>query len=356
MDAAEARSYRSTIESATRVAAKLFDTECNLGPSELSHAILSRTSFPRLMSVFAVGLRGTINREVEEEIIEDGIDGLVDEMAYEQFEMKPEGLNLFLLLLSRLTRAALELKEMCTAIPENRGYRVQKNSSERFVYSVRNTFTETGHFFTEGPIPLLNDAAEDPDVVDQYASYDQIEALRQLTGKPKPGFGQIVETIDGFWSPTVEQDFKPKQLANFRDWRDKVLDPIKTDILDAFEQLRQGLADRHELAVHVKALSERLKEAELEELLGENQGDLVVLYRRIHDAFDSHNLITPNRLAAVPKDVHRINQIETIIDLYNLKIQRTENDQSLDEGVRDRKVQALQHLMEKDIEALGGVV
>ncbi len=74
-----------------------------------------------------------------------------------------------------------------------------------------------------------------------------------------------------------------------------------------------------------------------------------------HTVFNlDDDLIDLHRLAAIPKDVNRINQIETIVDLYNLKLSRTSKDANLSEEDRNRKMQALEHLMEKDVEALGG--
>lgn len=107
---------------------------------------------------------------------------------------------------------------------------------------------------------------------------------------------------------------------------------------------------------HLNGLRERLNEAKLDELVGQSQAELVEVYRSIHDAFERHDLIDIHRLAAIPKDVNRINQIEVIIDLYNLKLGRTRNDASMSEEEKTRKLQALEHLMEKDIEALGGAL
>ena len=107
---------------------------------------------------------------------------------------------------------------------------------------------------------------------------------------------------------------------------------------------------------HLAGLKDRLDTAQLDEMIGENQAELVEVYRAIHDAFERHDLIEIHRLAAIPKDVNRINQIETIVDLYNLKLSRTRKDTSLSEEDRERKMQALQHLMEKDVDALGGAL
>lgn len=108
--------------------------------------------------------------------------------------------------------------------------------------------------------------------------------------------------------------------------------------------------------LHLRALKDRLNTAKLDEMIGANQAELVEVYRAIHDAFERHDLIAIHRLAAIPKDVNRINQIETIVDLYNLKLSRAREDTSLAEEDRERKIQALEHLMEKDVEALGGAL
>lgn len=110
------------------------------------------------------------------------------------------------------------------------------------------------------------------------------------------------------------------------------------------------------VSAHLAGLKDRLDGASLDEMIGENQGELVGIYRAIHDAFERHDLIDIHRLAAIPKDVNRINQIEAIIDLYNLKLARTRDETKLSDTERDRKLQALEHLMEKDIEALGGAL
>jgi len=55
------------------------------------------------------------------------------------------------------------------------------------------------------------------------------------------------------------------------------------------------------------------------------------------------------------QEVDRISQVELLIDLYNAKIQRAEADPKLNDEARDRKVQALQHLMEQEIAALSQV-
>ncbi len=67
-----------------------------------------------------------------------------------------------------------------------------------------------------------------------------------------------------------------------------------------------------------------------------------------------NDLVELQRLAAVPEDVNRINQIETIIDLYTLKMRRVNEDKTLSDDERDVKIASWQSLMEADIQVLGG--
>ena len=124
----------------------------------------------------------------------------------------------------------------------------------------------------------------------------------------------------------------------------------------AVDRMRSTLDGTIPIDAHLAALKGRLDNAEVDELIRENQGELVLLYRSLSDAFERNDLIDINKLAAVPKDVHRINQIETIIDLYTMKINRAKADESLSDEDREKKIQAWEHLMEKDIDALGGSV
>ena len=147
----------------------------------------------------------------------------------------------------------------------------------------------------------------------------------------------------------------PDRLTNadILDWITKVVTPMQQKVREfenALSRLRTG-----DLAVtaHLEAFEKKLDEASLNDLVGRNQSLIVSTYRKMHDVFAQHGLIAPHRLASIPKDVDRINQVEVIIDLYNVKIERAVNDSALQDDARERKVQALQHLMERDIEALG---
>jgi len=147
-----------------------------------------------------------------------------------------------------------------------------------------------------------------------------------------------------------------KSCENFKEWKERELSACMEEIKNYADSLKKALAGTFGVEIHLAALKSRLDSAKIEELIGENQGEMVQLYRAMFDAFDKNGLIPINQLAAVPKDVHRINQIETIIDLYTMKINRVKKDKKLSDEERDRKVQAWEHLMAKDIDALGGAI
>lgn len=164
-----------------------------------------------------------------------------------------------------------------------------------------------------------------------------------------PALGQEMSRFAGLKTSGRTQLSNPAIL----DWITKVVEPMQRKVQEFEEALSRLKVGELAVTAHLEAFEQKLDEASLNDLVGRNQSLMVSAYRKIHDIFAQHGLIAPNRLASIPKDVDRINQVEVIIDLYNVKIERAVNDTSLQDDARERKVQALQHLMERDIEALG---
>lgn len=182
---------------------------------------------------------------------------------------------------------------------------------------------------------------------------DPTTKLESFVDFPLAAFSKVVST---FRKCEVGSMVLDTNREKFIRWRERRIEAIESLINEQRETLERLVAAELPLEAHILAFKKSLECCQLEDLLGDNQAELVELYKALFETFDRNGLVDINRLATVPKDVHRINQIETIIDLYNLKIDRTQNDTSMSDEVRERKVQALQHLMEKDIDALGGVV
>ena len=154
----------------------------------------------------------------------------------------------------------------------------------------------------------------------------------------------------------IPKFFNAKQKTHFDEWRHEVMMELTSALETERQEIERLLSLNIDPEVHLDTLVAQLDEGTFQKFLPAKRASLIDLYRAIHELFEGDGTLAANHLAAIPKDVHRITQLETVIDLYNEKIHRTENDDSLSDNVRDRKVQALQHLMEKDIEALGGAV
>lgn len=87
----------------------------------------------------------------------------------------------------------------------------------------------------------------------------------------------------------------------------------------------------------------------LEELSPEQETLLVNLSVALEEAFKRLNRVDLSRLTAVPLDVERINQMETVIDLYGQKLERAE------ESGDAAKVEYWRRLMDKAVNDLENI-
>lgn len=189
---------------------------------------------------------------------------------------------------------------------------------------------------------------------DEAAQRAQIEALAtSAQAHAHPDLKRLDEALEALAQVDFTRLWGLSFQTKYQHWREHVVTEFLKGLETQLNRLNRIAANSFDIATHVDALKHRLDQASLEQLLAENEGDLMELYRTLHDAFDQRGLIALNRLATIPEETHRIHKLETLIDLYNQKIHGAESDDSLTEAVRERKVQSLQHLMEKDIEALG---
>ena len=109
------------------------------------------------------------------------------------------------------------------------------------------------------------------------------------------------------------------------------------------------------LSMFLTAFLEKLKKVEGQEFQGENHSDLLRVFAALKKSFERNNLISPERLKTITPDVFRINQIETIMDLYGEKIRKVQEDESLDLDEKQLKVDYWVQLRERDIQELQGM-
>ncbi len=164
--------------------------------------------------------------------------------------------------------------------------------------------------------------------------YEPDAAIRHKYYRDLSGWENDYEAVKGTTSEIKKgveclSEIPPETLtklenvqSNFKNW---VME-MKEEVYSALDKLLDRAAfyeaSKLDLKDHLEAFSNELDDAQVAELIGENQSKIVTLYKGMSDAFMRNDLVELQRLAAVPEDVNRINQIETIIDLYTLKMRR----------------------------------
>lgn len=106
------------------------------------------------------------------------------------------------------------------------------------------------------------------------------------------------------------------------------------------------------LSDHFGPFMEKLKSTDSDQIEGLTHTQFMELYIALEETFKRNNRLPLSRLADIPEDVRRVNQIETLIDLYGKKMQRVRADDSLDEEDRDHKIANWERMMERDISKL----
>lgn len=104
----------------------------------------------------------------------------------------------------------------------------------------------------------------------------------------------------------------------------------------------------------LRFMRHKLQVVESAEFQGENHSELVQLFISLKKSFLRNKLIEPDRLEQILPDVLRINQIETIIDLYGEKIHTVKQNAALDEEERQMKIDYWIRLRDRDIQELEG--
>lgn len=79
---------------------------------------------------------------------------------------------------------------------------------------------------------------------------------------------------------------------------------------------------------------------------------LLQLYKGVDDVFQAAGKKPPSELSTVLHDSIRINQIETILDLYSEKIAKVSKDKSLEEEEKEEKKEFWRRLRDRDITKL----
>lgn len=106
----------------------------------------------------------------------------------------------------------------------------------------------------------------------------------------------------------------------------------------------------------LRALQQRASEFDAA-LVGDAsfQKACVGFFGELRETFEKHGITPPDQMLHIERDAVRIHQTEAIIDLWMEKIARAGEDTRFSEELRERKIETLTRLMEREIEALEGV-
>ncbi len=122
--------------------------------------------------------------------------------------------------------------------------------------------------------------------------------------------------------------------------------------VQTLELEKQLSLQKFPLSDHFIPFIEKLENTGMEQISGITHTQFMELYKTLEETFARNNALPLSRLTEIPDDVRRVNQIETLIDLYGKKMQRVRNDENLDEEDRDNKLANWERLMERDISRL----
>lgn len=100
---------------------------------------------------------------------------------------------------------------------------------------------------------------------------------------------------------------------------------------------------------HLEGCIQRIGEVTEEQLKGTLHTRMVKAYKAIEDTLKRFKLVPVEKLALIPQDVERLNQIEAILDMYDEKIRKVRKDDSLAEEEREDKIEYWKRLRDRDI-------
>ena len=124
------------------------------------------------------------------------------------------------------------------------------------------------------------------------------------------------------------------------------------------QQLEPELQNRRKFIANM-TLDDHLKSAmdrsdEWVRVNSKHKPNLETLVNALTQNLAKTTLPPVSELSDVPEDLFRINQIKTIIDLYNQKLADVDNDASIDEEEREDNLDYMKRLRERDIAMLEG--
>jgi multidrug resistance efflux pump len=116
------------------------------------------------------------------------------------------------------------------------------------------------------------------------------------------------------------------------------------------DRLKHELAaERYPLEILLDTFIKRLEE---DTIKGDNK--FLTLYLKLKEILQKTSKIPLEQRPVVADDILRINQVETLIDVYSEKIKKVKQDESLQEEEKEEKIETWKRLQEKHISEIEG--
>jgi hypothetical protein len=121
------------------------------------------------------------------------------------------------------------------------------------------------------------------------------------------------------------------------------------------DRLKHELAaERYPLEILLDTFIKRLEQLE-DTIKGDKENKFLTLYLKLKEILQKTSKIPLEQRLMVADDILRINQVETLIDVYSEKIKKVKQDESLQEEEKEEKIETWKRLQEKHISEIEGV-
>lgn len=161
--------------------------------------------------------------------------------------------------------------------------------------------------------------------------------------------GAMFVSVNVYWEGQLDSKIKESEAARQAAETRANDQEAETARLELERQSR--LAD-FPLEMHFDTFLEKLSKLEADQLKGTTHNRFVQLYTAMTEVFKENGLVPLEQLVHISKDAERINQIESVLDLYTEKQATVKADTTLDEDTRATKLAYWQRMQDRDIARL----
>jgi len=186
---------------------------------------------------------------------------------------------------------------------------------------------------------------------------DKIEKFQKENANLKSQINDLEKTKAPGKDYSQELDELRQQLKNAKENHKEEIEILYAQLENVKLESQNELASAISAMTvpdFVSALNKRLDKVSANDLKGENQVHMLSLYNKMKAVYADNGLVDIDKLANASAGITRISGYEAIIDHFSYLINQANKDDSLDEDIREEKVNAYRRLMDREISAMEG--